>query len=181
VEDRTICPWCQTEIVWDEEIGPESHCPHCDNELSGYRTVKIGIDPTNDRSEQDDEDEDEESWQDEEQGDEGADLATYINRSREHLALEETVERLLDQQEEVPECPSCREYMLAAGKETVGSSPAFTSTIVPGLDVELLPAPFEIIRYVCPACFTMQSKLAKAEQDRLVHLLAQAADHNTNG
>jgi DNA-directed RNA polymerase subunit RPC12/RpoP len=42
-----VCSWCQSEIVWDEEIGPEEHCPHCLNELESaedYRTVNVHID-----------------------------------------------------------------------------------------------------------------------------------------
>ncbi len=42
--ESTVCPWCQTEIVWDEELGPEKHCPHCDNELEGYRTISLNLD-----------------------------------------------------------------------------------------------------------------------------------------
>lgn len=42
--ETTVCPWCHTEIVWDEEFGPEETCPHCNNELSGYRTVTLGSD-----------------------------------------------------------------------------------------------------------------------------------------
>jgi hypothetical protein len=42
---KTVCPWCQTEIVWDEETGPESVCPYCENELGAYRTIHIGLEP----------------------------------------------------------------------------------------------------------------------------------------
>lgn len=41
--ETTVCPWCQTEIVWDEELGPEEECPYCHNELKGYRTLNIDI------------------------------------------------------------------------------------------------------------------------------------------
>lgn len=41
--EATICPWCQTEIVWDEDIGPEEICPYCNNELKGYRTLNISL------------------------------------------------------------------------------------------------------------------------------------------
>lgn len=43
LDNNNVCPWCHSEIVWDEEIGPEEHCPHCSNELSGYRTLQVGI------------------------------------------------------------------------------------------------------------------------------------------
>lgn len=38
-----ICPWCQTDIIWDEEIGPESVCPHCENELKDYRSLTLDL------------------------------------------------------------------------------------------------------------------------------------------
>jgi hypothetical protein len=38
---QTICPWCDAEIVWDEEIGPEEMCPHCFNDLGNYRSVSL--------------------------------------------------------------------------------------------------------------------------------------------
>lgn len=41
-----ICPWCQMEIVWDAELGPEQECPHCFNELKDYRTLTIGLEDT---------------------------------------------------------------------------------------------------------------------------------------
>ncbi|MFD0712458.1 hypothetical protein [Paenibacillus sp. GCM10027626] len=174
-EQGTICPWCQTEIVWDEEIGPERYCPHCDNELSGYRTVRIGIDAIDGQDDEDDEDDELEEEQEERYMSREADVVPFLSRTREHLALEETVEKMLDQQEEVPECPSCREYMLEAGKETVDGG-SFVSTHVPALEEPLLSPPFAIIRYICPTCFTMQSKLDKADQERLVHTLSRAAD-----
>ncbi|EXX88342.1 hypothetical protein CH50_03625, partial [Paenibacillus darwinianus] len=44
MEEHTVCPWCDTEIVWDEELGPEEYCPHCENDLKAYRTVSFSID-----------------------------------------------------------------------------------------------------------------------------------------
>ena len=41
-ETGLMCPWCATEIIWDEELGPEPNCPHCENELGGYRTLSLG-------------------------------------------------------------------------------------------------------------------------------------------
>ncbi|OBA07918.1 hypothetical protein A9P44_00775 [Paenibacillus polymyxa] len=34
--EMTICPWCNMEIIWDEELGPEEECPYCHNDLKGY-------------------------------------------------------------------------------------------------------------------------------------------------
>ena len=48
---------------WDEELGPEQHCPHCGNELSGYRTLKLGVD---DEDEADEVEEEEDiDWEEE--------------------------------------------------------------------------------------------------------------------
>jgi|HigsolmetaAR203D_1030402.scaffolds.fasta_scaffold00157_43 hypothetical protein len=41
--ETQICPWCQMEIVWDEETGPEDECPYCLNELKDYRTVTFRL------------------------------------------------------------------------------------------------------------------------------------------
>ena len=127
--EPTVCPWCQSEIVWDEEIGPEDTCPHCANELKGYRTLNIALD---DEETQDDPEEYEEDYEasDEEVVDLqriwGSDqeslssLRTVDKYGEDHdlFAFEETVEGILDQQEEVPECLHCREYMLHAGTRT---------------------------------------------------------------
>lgn len=178
MDDHTICPWCQTEIVWDEEIGPERYCPHCENELSGYRTMQIGIDRDDADNEDDEQDEEdgEESWDSGIAFDESAD--SFLTRSREHLMLEETVERMLDQQDEVPECPSCREYMLEVGVEQVTGA-QFTPAQSAGLNTPLLTAPFRIIRYVCPSCFSVLGKLAQDDQERMVHVLTKAADQGS--
>lgn len=53
--EPTVCPWCQSEIVWDEELGPEEHCPHCANELKGYRTLNIDLNDDEEYTEHSDE------------------------------------------------------------------------------------------------------------------------------
>ncbi|MGQ3479210.1 hypothetical protein [Paenibacillus sp. TY11] len=37
--EMTICPWCNMEIIWDEELGPEEECPYCHNDLKGYSDI----------------------------------------------------------------------------------------------------------------------------------------------
>lgn len=44
MSEQQVCPWCQMEIVWDPEIGPEDECPHCFNELNDYRTLTLDMD-----------------------------------------------------------------------------------------------------------------------------------------
>lgn len=183
-QENTICPWCLTEIVWDEEIGPERNCPHCENELTGYRTLQLDIDsdeedsrngirPDMQRGHDDGDD-----WNGESLGGgltEEDDLSEYIQYSREHLAFEETVERIVDEQQEAPECSSCREYMLEAGVQTIASS-SFEPAAPSALTAPILPAPFQVVWYVCPSCFRTESKLAAPDQERLVQLLTEAAD-----
>ena len=48
--EEIVCPWCQTEIVWDPEIGPEDECPHCFNELNDYRSIDLKVKQTGQRS-----------------------------------------------------------------------------------------------------------------------------------
>lgn len=80
-----ICPWCQMEIVWDEETGPEEECPYCLNELKDYRTVTVHLD-------------------DEEETD---------RLSLEEI--DQALEVLLPEQEEELDCEQCQERMIVAG------------------------------------------------------------------
>jgi glutaredoxin len=203
MEEHLICPWCLTEIVWDEEIGAESHCPHCDNELSAYRTIELGYDEEeveadehersvqalkiNDarratkqhgsESQQDDwaEDElEEEAEEDDsndpnhkrwlEQGD------GFRNADSARFAVEETVQRVLDDQDEVPECPSCRAYMIEAGVQTLEEQ-QFESRIAPSLGKAVLPTPFKITLYVCPACYHTSSLLSSGDREQMINRL----------
>ncbi|CAH1223321.1 hypothetical protein PAECIP111893_04954 [Paenibacillus plantiphilus] len=179
-QENIICPWCLTEIIWDEEIGPERHCPHCENELTGYRTLQLDMesDEEGDGKEIKHQPQDEDDWNEEPSNDRIAaedDLSEYIQYSREDLAFEETVERIIDEQQEAPECPSCREYMLEAGVQTIASS-SFEPSTPSVLSAPILPAPFQVVWYVCPSCFRAENKLAAPDQERLVQLLTEAAD-----
>ncbi|ALS29348.1 hypothetical protein IJ21_39620 [Paenibacillus sp. 32O-W] len=170
MEQTTICPWCQTEIVWDEELGPEERCPYCDNELTGYRTVQIGLDrPDDGDSDWDVEGEagDDTGWADNADG--------FRHTDREWLAVEETVERVLDGQEEVPECPSCREYMLEAGMQTIGEA-GFRPAVPKSLGQPLLEAPFGVVWYVCPSCFQTVQRIAPQDRDRFLAPLRREAE-----
>ncbi|TJY41017.1 hypothetical protein E5161_15010 [Cohnella pontilimi] len=149
-----VCPWCQSEIPHEEGEEPEKYCPVCENEIGGYRTLTFGID--------DSEDEDEEPAA-QFTGTEAEDLR--LGGSNEALLrFEETVERVLDEQETVPECPQCREYMLEAGELAVPAA-FFRPRTPEALGKAVLEAPFSITLYVCPSCFTVQQSLA--EQGRL--------------
>lgn len=203
MEEHLICPWCLTEIVWDEEIGPESHCPHCDNELSAYRTIELGYDEEeveadeheravqalkiNDShraakqsgtaSQQDEwsedelEEEAEEDYSDDpnhkrwlEQGD------GYRSADTSRFAVEETVQRVLDDQDEVPECPVCRSYMVEAGEQRFGEQ-QFESRIAPSLGGPVLTTPFKLLLYVCPACYHTSSLLSQSDREQMLKRL----------
>lgn len=187
-EDRQICPWCQTEIVWDPEIGPEEECPHCFNELSGYRSITFKLDSEegdtapgksaggtsrHGRHSHDDDDDWEEDYG------EDADAGKAIvadpeglqrDRSRryEHAdsfddAYGEKVEQCLDTQEEAPECVSCRELMLLAGHSRLGGE--FVPYAPETLGKPFLQVPVQLDVYVCPGCFRTETVLS--EKDRL--------------
>lgn len=178
--ETQLCPWCHTEIVWDEEIGPEKHCPHCGNELTGYRTVQLGIDTDEDEGEEEGEEADDNAmWEDDDEeasrGAEGRDLTDLSSYDRRQLVLDRVTERIIDDQLEAPECPSCRQFMLEAGTQIV-TGPQFRERVPAALGVPLLSPPLELVLYVCPACFHTESRLGAADQQRLQRLLAAAGD-----
>jgi hypothetical protein len=175
-EQEIICPWCQTEIVWDPDIGPEETCPHCYNELSGYRSIQVNLKapgqrlPSDALSDEDDEEDllDEDEW-------DGLDVpeAEWLN-GEELDTYGEAVQACIDQQEEAPECVSCRELMLHAGDREIGQ--AEFSPIVPlPLGKPFLHAPFKLQMYVCPSCFKVETLLGEADRLLMVEALKNAA------
>ena len=58
----TLCPWCQSEIPVEEGQEPEQFCPVCDNEIGGYRTLRVDIGGS-----EDDEEEAQDAYEDEEE------------------------------------------------------------------------------------------------------------------
>ncbi|MHA6485302.1 hypothetical protein ACX1C1_25755 [Paenibacillus sp. strain BS8-2] len=175
-EQQQICPWCLTDIIWDEEIGPEPNCPHCDNELGGYRTMSIGIDGDSDENQSDDDDKDEElsEWNDTEDDTEvdwAAEQDGYRGTTRGMLAAEGVIQRILDEQLEAPECPSCREYMLEAGEQLINEG--FTSSVPKAIGIPIVPTPFRMLYYVCPTCFTTSTQLSVADREALITRLSE--------
>ncbi|WP_138752565.1 hypothetical protein [Paenibacillus sinopodophylli] len=202
MEEHLICPWCLTEIVWDEEIGPETSCPHCDNELSAYRTIELGYDEDeveadeheravqalkiNDAhraAKQYDSSSKQEGWAEDELEEEQEEASAdpdhkswlneadgYRNADTARFAVEETVQRVLDDQDELPECPVCRSYMIEAGEQLVGEQ-QFESRIAPSLRGPVLTTPFKLILYVCPACYHTSSLLSPSDRERMLSRL----------
>ncbi|MFB8373089.1 hypothetical protein ACWIE6_04745 [Paenibacillus taichungensis] len=184
--EPTVCPWCHTEIVWDEELGPEEECPYCHNELKGYRTLNINIsDEENNEAEEDiydmDDVEDDEQttdlanlWGDEVELKlpELRTLMKYADEGNDLIQYEEGVEKQLDLQEEVPECPHCREFMILTGTQKA-SKDTFNpvANAVTGTD-SLLDAPFSVQMYVCSGCFQVQYNLSEDDRLRLIQNLS---------
>ncbi|WP_018756211.1 hypothetical protein [Paenibacillus terrigena] len=139
--EPVICPWCDTEIVWDEEIGPEEECPHCNNELKGYRTLQVQLDAVTEDDEQ---------------------MGRY----------EETVEQVLDQQEEVPECMYCREYMVLAGKQATAPN-AFQPNVPEAVGQPFVEAPFNVNMYVCTGCFQVAYVLSAEDRQKMINRLSR--------
>ncbi|MFD0671570.1 hypothetical protein [Cohnella sp. GCM10027633] len=169
----TLCPWCQSEIPVEEGQEPEKYCPVCDNELDGYRTLRVDIGEDEEEEEErqvaqrhadpgDDDDED-----DEEEDDEWGEALSFRESGPEGLLLDEKTERLLDEQEFVPECPNCREYMLEAGEQTVPAD-QFRSRVPQSLGKPILEAPFALTLYVCPACFATQTQLSENGREQMM-------------
>jgi len=158
--EQQTCPWCETDIIWDEELGPEKYCPHCDNELSGYRT--LDMDQLLD-AEEDDELEDHSQWDEEEE--------TTILRSTRELAVGSVMQRLIDEQLEAPECTNCREYMLEAGTQTIGQAEDFQANNNNVTSKPILNSTFKVIWYVCPSCYRTDSYLALHDRKHVLDAL----------
>lgn len=182
--EPTVCPWCQTEIVWDEEIGPEDNCPHCDNELKGYRTLSVSLDDDDEvdgRQEELDETYDDFDssdllnkpfWGSEDGAVSAIRTVDKYGEAHDLMAYEGSVEQVLDQQEETPECFHCREYMMLAGTQRVIGE-GYDPTFIPFMNGPLLKPPFNMNVYICSGCFQVQYSLAEDDRLRLIEGLTQ--------
>lgn len=171
----TVCPWCQSEVPHEEGQEPEKFCPVCDNEMDGYRTLRVDIGGSDD--DEDDEEAENNSYPvDEEETNWNTD-DSLREKDEALLQFEETVEQLLDEQDMVPECPQCREYMLETGEQLV-SREQFRPRVPEALGEAVLDAPFALTVYVCPSCFTVQTTLSESDRHGIARRLSQAA---TNG
>jgi hypothetical protein len=177
-----ICPWCQSEIMQEEGQEPDKICPVCDNEIDGYRTLKLDIGDSEEGFEDDDiEDEDsvrvsideDMSWDEDESLNDSSD--------EELQQFEETVEQLLNEQDLVPECPLCHEYMIESGEQLI-SATQFRHRVTDVLGEAVIEAPFTLTMYICPSCFTVHSFLGDSHRHQVVRRLSQnPADRNGKG
>jgi len=173
--ETTVCPWCHTEIVWDEEFGPEENCPHCNNELNSYRTLNIGIDDIEEEAVVEESKpeavNDDDLWGDVDK-DSVVPIYNTLNQFGDDYDLnkyEESVSGILSTQEEAPECTQCHELTLLAGKQPISSFEPSTPDVLGG---PVLSAPFSLNMYVCPSCFHVQHSLAQEDRVKLVRNLS---------
>lgn len=184
--ETTVCPWCQTEIVWDEEIGPEENCPYCQNELKGYRTLSIQLGDEEEEGSEEEMDWEEEGLEDEE----GAASSFWAQEDMQHqlppsirtldkfeeshdlMNYEESVEKILDEQDEVPECPKCRDYMVLAGTQEI-SDQGFVPTRFSALKAPVIQPPFRVNMYICTGCFHVETNLTEEDRLRMVDHLSR--------
>ncbi|MFF2888934.1 hypothetical protein [Paenibacillus sp. NPDC057967] len=171
-QESQVCQWCLSEIIWDEEVGPETHCPHCENELSAYRSVQVGLARDEEQGNSED-DSDEEDWQDEEDEPDTSwmnDENGFRGGNRSMLAAEGVIQRMIDEQLEVPECPACREYMLETGTQKVGGE-GYKPSENGAIGISVLPNPHTIHLYVCPSCYHTASFLSLRDREEMVSRL----------
>ncbi|WP_232274747.1 hypothetical protein [Paenibacillus sp. 481] len=88
-------------------------------------------------------------------------------KNSDRLRYQDSMDRILLDQPEVPECPLCREYMLLAGQETMGDN-QFKAHTAEALDKPLLAAPFALDVYVCTSCFQVSKVLAEPHREALM-------------
>lgn len=167
-----ICPWCQSEIPQEEGAEPEKYCPVCENELDGYRTLRFELDRAEDGVDPGAKDDSEEESEADLRWMEDRDL-TEKNESL--LLFEEAVEGLLDEQDAVPECPLCREYMLEAGERIVPAE-SFRPRVPESLGDAILKAPFSLTVYICPSCFAVQHALSDRDRAEVGQRLSRAGE-----
>lgn len=161
----TVCPWCQTEIVWDEDIGPEETCPHCFNELNDYRSLHVRLDgeelELTDETNDDREDDDDSDM---------IELGGY----------EAAVRERLDHQEDGMECVRCHDEMVLAGAAKM-SEEQFVPAPSPEGAPAFLEPPFAMNMFVCPSCFHISYSLADDDRVRLVNRLSRSGNDVSNG
>ncbi|MDF2924235.1 MAG: hypothetical protein K0R57_3149 [Paenibacillaceae bacterium] len=171
-----VCPWCQTEIVWDPELGPEETCPHCLNELKGYRSLKLTLNQSDGDLSLEEEDEDDHHHHNHDHGTDEDDGALEVEDLLDDYTIEsepddysERVIACMDSQEYAPECTNCHELMLHAGIRTV-SAAGFKPRVFVELRDAFLSEPYSVDVFVCPACFKTDEYLTKESKEEMVRV-----------
>ncbi|GIQ70966.1 hypothetical protein DUZ99_06695 [Xylanibacillus composti] len=152
---RQVCPWCDTEIVWDEETGAEDLCPHCFNMINEYRTLGVTL---------------EESGEAEEKSDQPLASEGGGVLPRNWDQFDKQVQHYMEGQQDEAECEHCQEPMIAAGEMEVDRS-RFLPRIPELGGPPLLQPPFALTLFVCPYCFVTKNKLSPGDQTRITAIL----------
>ncbi len=145
---QTICPWCDAEIVWDEEIGPEEMCPHCFNELGNYRSVSLdGV------------------VDDEEAGGTAQPTSQMPNVVQVETSGEllQFARKVLQEQEEWLLCGHCEEPMVHVGTQTLDAN-RFQARKWQGRAI--LQAPFSYEVFICPNCDKLEQVLSLTDKHK---------------
>lgn len=158
-----ICTWCDTEIVWDPELGRESTCPHCYNELEEYRSIKIEVDSSEPVTEEGELNLDfshinEEALNMDELiiGEDEAQDVIHYEQALEHINEHTDKETL--------ECVQCEGPMVYVGNQTMGKG-GFESITLTGTQEDLLSKSYSVDVHICPDCFEVRYILS--DEDRI--------------
>jgi predicted RNA-binding Zn-ribbon protein involved in translation (DUF1610 family) len=170
-QQTTICPWCQTEIAWDEDLGPEEQCPHCLNELSDYRSVSLFED-----------DGDQSGVAEHVQAHEHTGPSLSDASSDDDLyamsAYEVVSRQLLDRQEVLADCVTCGQEMIHIGQlapSDIVKQPISTAE----WKRPLLGGKIHLDAFLCPTCFRVETKLTDPARVEFVKQLSQHSEEES--
>jgi len=94
------------------------------------------------------------------------------------LLFRAAVDKWLETQREVPECPSCREYLMEGGTLQIGPE-GFCPHTPPKAERPVLDASFDVTVYVCPSCFSVHFVLSDKDRAAVIRkggLFSQSLD-----
>ncbi|HEY8530361.1 MAG TPA: hypothetical protein VIL22_11840 [Paenibacillaceae bacterium] len=112
------------------------------------------------------------------EGDFPGDMELREIGGEEMLMFRAAVDKWLETQREVPECPSCREYMIEGGSLRIGPE-GFRPYTPPKAAHPVLDASFEATVYVCPSCFSVHFVLSDEDRAAVIRkggLFSQSLD-----
>lgn len=166
--NNETCPWCQTDIIWDEEIGREETCPHCYNDLNKYRSIEINVKEEPEESEElilnkSDINEDDIPQEIEEL------IEDIVEEPEELLQYETKVEEFLNLQEDSLVCTQCNEPMVFAGEQKMNET-QYSPGLPLGISKPFLAVPFTVDVHLCPSCFEFRYILSEGDRIKLLNL-----------
>lgn len=99
-------------------------------------------------------------------------LTKYADEGNDLIQYEQGVQKQLDHQEEVPECPNCREFMILAGTQAATQDNFLPVANAVSGEGALLSPPFKVLTYICSGCFQVQYSLSEDDRLRLIQNLS---------